>query len=156
MKVLIAQSCPAFWDQPYGHSPPGSSVHRILQARILQWVVIPFSRVSSWPRDWTWVSCIAGWFFTIWATIFAYSWTSPVVLVVKNPPANAGEKRPLAPWARKIPWGGAQQPTPVFLPGKSHGQWSVAGYSSRGCRVRQDWSDLAQQTAKERKWKQFK
>ena len=41
-------------------SLPGSSVHGILQARILEWVAIPFSRGSSWPRDWTRVSCIAG------------------------------------------------------------------------------------------------
>ena len=46
---------------------PGSSVHRILQARILEWVAIPFSRGSSWPRDETQVSCIAGGFFTSWA-----------------------------------------------------------------------------------------
>ena len=39
----------------------------ILQARILEWVAVPFSRGSSPPRDWTWVSCIAGRFFTIWA-----------------------------------------------------------------------------------------
>ena len=39
-----------------------------LAARILEWVAIPFSRGSSWPRDWTLVSCIAGRFFTIWAT----------------------------------------------------------------------------------------
>ena len=49
-------------------SPPDSSVHRVVQGRILEWFVIPFSRGSSWPRDWTWVSCIAGRFFTIWAT----------------------------------------------------------------------------------------
>ena len=45
-------------------SPPGSSVHEILLARILKWVAISFCRGSSWPRDWTWVSCIAGGFFT--------------------------------------------------------------------------------------------
>ena len=39
----------------------------ILQARILEWVAIPFSKGSSWPRDQTWVSCIAGRFFTVWA-----------------------------------------------------------------------------------------
>ena len=50
------------------YSPPGSSVHGIHQARILEWVAIPFSRGSSWPRDWTWVSCITGRFFAIWAT----------------------------------------------------------------------------------------
>ena len=45
-------------------SPPGSSVHEISQARILEWVVISSSRGSSWPRDWTWVSCLACRFFT--------------------------------------------------------------------------------------------
>ena len=50
------------------YSPLGSSVHRILQARILEWVAIPFSRGSSWPRDQTSISCIVGRFFTIWAT----------------------------------------------------------------------------------------
>ena len=48
-------------------SLPGSSVHGILQARILEWVAISFSRESSWPRDRTWVSCIAGRLFSIWA-----------------------------------------------------------------------------------------
>ena len=50
------------------YSPPGSSVHGILQARILEWVANPFSRVPSQPRDQTRVSCIVGRFFTIWAT----------------------------------------------------------------------------------------
>ena len=47
---------------------PGSSVHRIFQARTLEWVAISSCRRSSWPRDWTQVSCIAGRFFTVWAT----------------------------------------------------------------------------------------
>ena len=47
---------------------PDSSVHGILQARILQWVANFFSRGSLWPRDWTWGSRIAGQFFTIWVT----------------------------------------------------------------------------------------
>ena len=47
---------------------PGSSVSGILQARRLEWVASPFSRESSWPRDQTRASCIAGGFFTIWAT----------------------------------------------------------------------------------------
>ena len=46
----------------------GSSVHGILQVRVLEWVAIPFSRGSSWPKDWIWVLCIAGRSFTIWAT----------------------------------------------------------------------------------------
>ena len=53
-------------------SPVGSSVHGILQARILEWVAIPFSRASSWPRDWTRVFCIAGRFLTVWATMYMY------------------------------------------------------------------------------------
>ena len=46
------------------YRPPGFSVHGISQARTLEWVAISFSRGSSWPRDQTWVSCIAGRFFT--------------------------------------------------------------------------------------------
>ena len=49
-------------------SPPGSSVHGILQARILEWVAMPSSRGSSQPGDRTQFSCIAGGFFTVWAT----------------------------------------------------------------------------------------
>ena len=49
-------------------NPPGFSVHGIPQAEILEWVAVPFSRGASWPRNWTWVSLIAGRFFTIWAT----------------------------------------------------------------------------------------
>ena len=52
---------------------PGSSVHGILQARIMEWVAIYSSRGSSWPRDWTWVSCMAGGFFTLWAARQAHS-----------------------------------------------------------------------------------
>ena len=51
---------------PVNHSPPGSSVHGILQARILEWVAMPSSRGSSGPRNRSWVSyisCIAGGFF---------------------------------------------------------------------------------------------
>ena len=55
--VLIAQSCPILWNL-MGCSPPGSSVCGILQARTLEWIAIPFSRGSSQPRDWTWVSCM--------------------------------------------------------------------------------------------------
>ena len=50
-------------------SLPSSSVHGISQARILEWVAIPFSRRSSRPKDWTWVSCTAGRFFTLWASL---------------------------------------------------------------------------------------
>jgi len=59
----VAQSCPTFCD-PMDCSPPGSSVYGIFQARILEWAAISFSRGSSWPRDRTLITCIAGRFFT--------------------------------------------------------------------------------------------
>ena len=52
---------------PMNCSLPGFSVHRILQARVLEWIAIPFSRGSSRPRDWTLVSSISGRFYAIWA-----------------------------------------------------------------------------------------
>ena len=61
------------------------------------------------------------------------NWASQVVLVVKNLLPNA-EDIGLDPSIEKIPWRRAWQPIPVFLPGESHGQRSLAGYSPRGCR----------------------
>ena len=67
---------------------PGSSVHGILQARILEWVAVPFSGGSSQPRDRTQVSCIAGRFFTIWATrealVWLYSLNKIISLEIKD------------------------------------------------------------------------
>ena len=60
--MKVTQSCPTIWD------PMDFRVHGILQARILEWVAVPFSRVSSQPRDQTQVSHIAGGFFTSWAS----------------------------------------------------------------------------------------
>ena len=59
MHAKSLQLCPTLCD-PMDSSPPGSSDHRILQARILEWIAISFSRGSSWPRDCTHISCIAG------------------------------------------------------------------------------------------------
>ena len=77
--------------QPIDSSPPGSPVPGILQARMLEWVAILFSRESPQRRDWTQVSCVS---------CIAGRW----------------------------------QPTPVLLPGKSHGQRSLVGYSPWGCK----------------------
>ena len=63
---IVIQSCLTLCD-PMDCSPPGSSVHGILQVRILEWVAMPFSRGPSRPRDRTQVSCIAGEYFTTWA-----------------------------------------------------------------------------------------
>ena len=60
-EVKVIQSCPTLCDRI------DSTVHGILQARILEWVAFPFSRGSSQPRDWAQVSGIAGEFFTSWA-----------------------------------------------------------------------------------------
>ena len=59
VRVLVSQLCPTFCD-PMDYSLPGSSVHGILQARILKWIAILFSRRSSSPRDQIQNSCIAG------------------------------------------------------------------------------------------------
>ena len=64
---LVTQPCLILWDPIYC-SPPGSSVHGILQARITKWVAISFSRESFWHRAQTWVFCTAGRFFTICTT----------------------------------------------------------------------------------------
>ena len=60
--MLVTQLCLTSCD-PMDGNPPGSSVHGILQVRILEWVAIPFSRGSSQPRDRIQVSRIAGRFF---------------------------------------------------------------------------------------------
>ena len=79
--------------------------------RILEWVVYPFSSRSSPPRNWTGVSCISGGFFTNWAMREALLSILPMYLYIQK-------------------W----QPTPVFLPGKFHGQRRLAGYSQRDCK----------------------
>ena len=96
----VTQSCPTLCN-PVDCSPPGSSVPGILQARILEWVAISFSRGSSQPRDQTQVSCIAGRHFNLWATreaclyiyrhtemqvhAWMYAWMYMHVLVQKVP-----------------------------------------------------------------------
>ena len=74
VKVKVTLACPTLCN------PMDYTVYGILQARILEWVVFPFSRGSSQPRDWTQVSHITGGFFTSWATIaisFSRGWSRP-------------------------------------------------------------------------------
>ena len=73
----VAQSCPTLCD-PVDGSPPGSSVHGILQARILEWVAISFSRGSSRPRDRTQVSHITGRCFNLCTTREALKYKNAV------------------------------------------------------------------------------
>ena len=77
-EIEVAQSCLAFYNL-MDCSLPGSCIHGILQARILEWVAISFSKGSSWSRDWTQVSHIAGGFFTVWA-----SKASPIFMSSNN------------------------------------------------------------------------
>ena len=86
--VLVVQSYLTLWD-PMDCRLPGFSVHGVLQARILRWVAIPFSRGSSLPRDQTQVSCPAGRSSTVWATKEATCygiltnvwWHIPIIIV---------------------------------------------------------------------------
>ena len=69
----VTQACPTLCN-PMDCSLPGFSIHGIVQARILEWVAISFSKGSSQPRDQTQVSCIAARLFTIWATRESQGW----------------------------------------------------------------------------------
>ena len=75
------QSCPTLCN-PMDCSPLGSSVHGILQARILEWVAISFSRGSSWSRDQTCISCIDRWVLYHWATREAHFTYSSVYMSI--------------------------------------------------------------------------
>ena len=81
----VSQSCLTLCNPM--DSPPGSSVQEILQARILEWVAISFSRGSSQPRDWTHVSCVScigRWILYHWATWEALFLVLVVFLDSKN------------------------------------------------------------------------
>ena len=78
--MLVAQSCLTLCD-PMDCSPQGSPVHGILQAIILEWVAVPFSKGSSWPRDGTGISCISRQILYHWATWEA---PGPIVLYAKS------------------------------------------------------------------------
>ena len=89
---------PSVWlRDPMDCSPPGSSVYVMFQARILEWVAISFSRGTSWPRDWIWVSCIAA---SLLHCRLILSWLSQHG---SHLPANAGD-------AGSIPGRGTQIP----------------------------------------------
>ena len=118
----VSQSCLTLCN-PMNCSPPGSSVHRISQARILEWLAVLFFRGFSWPRDQTRVPCIAGRFFG--ASLVAQR-------LKRLPPMRETQ---VQSWVGKISWRRKWQPTPVFLPGESHGQRSLVGYDPWGCKA---------------------
>ena len=126
---------------PINCSSPGSSVHGILQARILEWDDISFSRGSSWPRDWTLISCVVGRLFSVWATRDArglqrarQDWHSfsglPGRLSGKEFAHQVGDVG-LIPGSGRSPGKGNDNPL-QDLPGKFHEQRSLGDYSPWG------------------------
>jgi len=108
----VAQLCPTLRD-PTVCSLPGSSVHGISQARVLEWGAIAFS--------------------SMYIYMHIYKLGLPWWLGGKDFTCQC-RRLGFNPWVRKIPWRRKWQPTSVFLPGKSHGQKSLASYRPWGCK----------------------
>ena len=141
----LSNSC-----DPMDCSPPGCSVHGIFQARILECVLsFSFSRGSSWPRVWTWVSCTVGrycslylvlhidknfcnsfWLGSIYSINIIYLFyigfgdrrASLVAQLAKNPPTVQETLVPFLGWEDPLEKGMAT--TPVFWPGEFHALYS--------------------------------
>ena len=125
--MLVTQSCPTLCN-PMNCPLPGCSVHGILQARMLEWVAIPLSRGSSQPRNRIWVSCIAGRFFTIWATsICLVAQSCPTVCdAVDCSPSGSSVCRDSPGRNTGVGYYALLQgilPTPGLNPGLSHCRW---------------------------------
>ena len=102
----VTQSCPTLCD-PMDCNLSGSSIHGIFQARVLAWIAISFSRGSSWPRNRTRVSRIAGGFFTVWATWEVDIWSNGCdSWTIKNSEHQRIYAFKLWCWKRllKVPW----------------------------------------------------
>ena len=93
---LVTQSCPTLCAS-MDYSLPGSPIHGILQARILEWVAISFSKRSSWPRDWIWVSWINRRILYHWATREAQVWLAQLFSF----PYQCDQPLPPTPVARR-------------------------------------------------------
>ena len=99
------------------YSPPGSSVHWIFQARILEWLAISFSRGSSWPRDQTPVSHIAGRFFIVWSTMHACMLSHFSCAQLFATQGTTIHQTPLSlGFSRQEYWNGLPCPSPEYLP----------------------------------------
>ena len=108
----VAQSSLTLFD-PMDCSLPGSSVHGIFQAKVLEWVAISFSRGSFQPRDRTWVSYTAGRRFTMWVTREASA--------VKRKITGS------TPWTVITGWQCPRSPTLYYERILSHTAWSTLG-----------------------------
>ena len=134
------QSCPTLRD-PMNCSLPGSSIHGISQARILQ---LDLPKPGIKPTSFL-SSALAGGFFTSSTTWEASpllrvgnsgwdqpSSSSPSLSMDNSCLCNQTWRCKFDPWVGKFPWSRKWQPTPVFLPGEFHGHRSLAGYSPWG------------------------
>ena len=140
MKVLVA-SCPTLCD-PMDCSPPGSSAHGILQARILEWVAISFSRDLPNPGTEPGSPTLQGDSLpteppgktTNYLRNGNQNWGFPGGTSGKEHTCKSRKlkRSGFNPWVRKIPWRRKWQLTPVFLLRESHGQRSPVGYSPQG------------------------
>ena len=126
-KVKVTQLCLTLCD------PMEYTVHGILQARILEWVAYPFSKGSSWPRNWTGVSCIADGFFANWAIretpslvnqlLQKASWEAYSVFVVVQSLSHI--------WLFATPWTVAYQ-APQYMGFSRQEYWSGLPFLSLG------------------------
>ena len=107
-RCYISKSCLTLCS-PMDCSLPGSSIHGILQARILEWVAISFSRGSSWSTDWTRVFCIAGSFFTNWATCWDSPWRLKGGSLAAKSRTHVDPIHWLSPLGPHITWTRAEQ-----------------------------------------------
>ena len=153
--VLVTQLCPTLCN-PMDCRLPRSSAHGVFPTRILELVAIPFSRGYSQPRDQTWVFCIGGRFFTVWATTEVLEYTEELYKKYLNDPDNHdGVITPLEPdiLECKVKWtlgsitmnkasGGDGIPAELFKILKDYAvkcctQYaSIFGKLSSGCRTR--------------------
>ena len=133
MKVLITQLYQTLCNS-MDCSPPGSSVHGILQPRILEWVAMSFSGESSPPRDRTWVSCIGR---QILHHLSHQGSHSLVALTLKDLPANSGDRGSI-PGSGRFPGEGHGYPLQYSCSENpmARGAWQTTVLWS--CRVRLD------------------
>ena len=120
-----AQSYLTPWD-PMDYRPPGSSVHGILQARILEWIAMSSSRGSFRPRDRTQISCNSCFGRQIHSPLSHVE--SPWMVLYRDPVPI------FCMWIFSFSWRKKWQTIPVFLPREFHGQRSLSGCSPWGCK----------------------
>ena len=117
---------------PMDCSPSGSSAHGIFQARILEWVAISSSSISSWPRDWTCVCCVS---CIDWRILYHYvTWGFPGGSDGKES-TRIVEDMGLIPGVGRSPGGGHGNPLLYSCLENPHRQWSLVGYDPWGRRV---------------------